>query len=317
MKHLLFVAMLVLAGAVSAQPTEFEWSSTTGFLVSRDRALIETVTGQPAFSAGPFWVVEGGMRGQFTYDPDNAAPPTFNGRFATYNGASTGGSTSLLGSNGVIGTLAGGSGVVTVSDNLGGLSGSEDIVNVYHCCGTGFEVGGWQATAASVVWVGDGFQDGFDLPEVLPPVGAPLPIGLVTFFNPATGANSQIITTDIDLREAALAVAIDVKPGSEPNCFNVNGRGVVPVAILGSDSFDVAAIDQQTLSFGGLVVRVRGNRYPQCGADDVNADGHIDLVCQFEDDAGMWQAGNDEATLTGQLLNGTVIHGSDEICLVP
>jgi hypothetical protein len=112
-------------------------------------------------------------------------------------------------------------------------------------------------------------------------------------------------------------VDIDVKPGSDPNCFNLNGRGVIPVAVLGSDSFDVANIDQNALSFGGLDVRFRGKKGPLCSFEDVNLDGFHDLVCHFEDDPDSWEGGEDEATLTGVLMDGTQIKGTDAICLVP
>lgn len=114
-----------------------------------------------------------------------------------------------------------------------------------------------------------------------------------------------------------IAVDIDVKPGSDPNCFNVNGHGVIPVAILGSDMLDVMQIDVATLSFGGLDVRVRGENRPMCSMDSSNDDAYPDLVCQFEDDPGMWVAGNGEASLSGALFDGTAISGSDSICVVP
>ena len=114
-----------------------------------------------------------------------------------------------------------------------------------------------------------------------------------------------------------VAVDIDVKPGSEPNCINLNGHGVIPVAVLGSSSFDVANIDQNALSFGGLDVRFRGKKGPLCSFEDVNLDGIHDLVCHFEDDSDSWEAGEDEATLTGVLMDGTQIKGTDAICLVP
>ena len=46
------------------------------------------------------------------------------------------------------------------------------------------------------------------------------------------------------IRETA---AIDIKPGSDPNCININGHGVIPVAILGSEDFDVSLVDPDTL----------------------------------------------------------------------
>ncbi len=112
-------------------------------------------------------------------------------------------------------------------------------------------------------------------------------------------------------------VNIDIKPGSDPNCFNVNGNGVIPVAILGSDTFDVSMVDQSTLSFGGLAVHVRGNKGPFCGSEDTNGDGFDDLVCQFLDDPINWTPGDGSATLTGATLEGIPIEGTDSICVVP
>ena len=112
-------------------------------------------------------------------------------------------------------------------------------------------------------------------------------------------------------------VAIDIKPGSDPNCFNINGHGVIPVAVLSDAGFDAASIDVTTLSFGGLDVRVRGNKGPLCSLEDVDFDGLNDLVCQFQDNSDYWEAGEDEATLTGTLIDGTEIEGTDSICIVP
>jgi hypothetical protein len=125
-------------------------------------------------------------------------------------------------------------------------------------------------------------------------------------------------------------VGIDIKPGSIPNCFNVNGHGVIPVAILGSADFDVSQIDTYSLSFGGLAVRFKGKNGPQCSVEDVSGDfitypeggpdGYPDLVCQFVDDDTFVAVGDDTATVTGNLLaefGGTAFTGSDDICLRP
>jgi hypothetical protein len=117
--------------------------------------------------------------------------------------------------------------------------------------------------------------------------------------------------------ECTLQVEIDIKPGSDRNCLNINGHGVIPVAILGSDELDVAAIEPDSLAFGGLVVRVKGNGAPQCAFEDSDLDGWMDLVCHFVDDPTNWSLGDATATLEGQLFDGTRIMGSDEICIVP
>ncbi len=120
-------------------------------------------------------------------------------------------------------------------------------------------------------------------------------------------------------------VVIDIKPGSDPNAININGKGVIPVAILGSTEFDVSWVDITTLDFAGLDVNVKGNGAPQCSFDDVSGpelvpDGFTDLVCQFADDPTTWEPGDAVATLTGNLLpefGGVAFSASDEIKIVP
>lgn len=114
-----------------------------------------------------------------------------------------------------------------------------------------------------------------------------------------------------------VSVTIDIKPGSSPNCFNINDHGVIPVAIFGASDFDVGEIDTATLLFDGLEVRVRGNKGPLCSAEDSNGDGFQDIVCHFEDDSSNWTGGGATGTVTGDLLNGTPIKGTDSICIVP
>jgi hypothetical protein len=112
-------------------------------------------------------------------------------------------------------------------------------------------------------------------------------------------------------------VGIDIKPGSYPNCFNINGNGVVPVAILGSASLDVTTINTNSLSFNGLAVRVKGNNQNQCSVQDVNGDGILDLVCQFQDTTANWVQGSSIGVVTGQRNDGMAIRGTDSICVQP
>ena len=140
----------------------------------------------------------------------------------------------------------------------------------------------------------------------------------------------QVSVTDDDggtgassIFDLVVAVEIDIKPGSDPNCFNSNGHGVLPVAILGTVDFDVAAIDAATVKLEDLSVEERGRRRKKLMAhfDDVSGpngipDGFIDLVLQFKDD-GTFTSGSSTANLTAYLDDGTQIVGSDDICLVP
>lgn len=115
----------------------------------------------------------------------------------------------------------------------------------------------------------------------------------------------------------ARTAGIDIKPGDLDNCVNINGAGVVPVGILGSDALDVTEIDLDTLSFGGLVVRNRGMKGPLCSAEYVDGDTQLDMVCKFEDDPTSWTPGVGEATLTGAKYDGSLFEGTDTVCLKP
>jgi hypothetical protein len=132
------------------------------------------------------------------------------------------------------------------------------------------------------------------------------------FFHYKYTTSSQTLTQD----HVVVEVNIDIKPGSDPNCFNINGHGVVPVAILGSAVFDVNNVDVDTLSFAELEVRIRGNKGPLCSYEDVNGDGFLDMVCHFEDNADNWAPGDGVAELSGELLDGTSFKGTDSICVV-
>ena len=114
-----------------------------------------------------------------------------------------------------------------------------------------------------------------------------------------------------------LQVEVLIKPGGFPNSIHPNARGVVPVAILGSEDFDVTDVDVTTLRFGP------GNAAP--GHDltraftyndhlqDVNLDGHMDLVSHYRIRSTAISCGDESATLTGETINGRSFEGSDSI----
>lgn len=111
---------------------------------------------------------------------------------------------------------------------------------------------------------------------------------------------------------------IDIKPGSDPNCFNSNGLGAIPVAVLSTADFDAATeIDPTTLELDGQAVRVVGKKGNiQAHAEDVNGDGLDDLVIQIEDDDGTYEVGDTVAMLTGFTFDGIPVKGADSICIV-
>ena len=134
----------------------------------------------------------------------------------------------------------------------------------------------------------------------------------------ATDASGQTSSCDQIINTLSTLVAIDIKPGTEPNCFSRNGHGVIPVAILGSASFDATQVDETTVELEGLGIKMAGKSGNLLAhVEDVNGDGIDDLVVQIEDDDGVMEEGDATTTLCGVLFDGRCFEGSDSICVIP
>jgi hypothetical protein len=129
---------------------------------------------------------------------------------------------------------------------------------------------------------------------------------------------------------------LDIKPGSCPNPLNTNirGKGRLPMAILGTEDFDVNDIDPGSISIAGVVVPVKTPGIEdvgtplidpeECECHEEGPDGYEDLVIHFSRRAlilalGLADMERDTLvpiTVTGELLDGTPLMATDCVRII-
>ena len=151
------------------------------------------------------------------------------------------------------------------------------------------------------------------------------------------GQLSNVFTDQIDYLESCgsvVPVFVDIKPGSCPNPLNLKSKGVLPVAVLGTEDLDITTIDPTTirLSREGVEGEVRPIRSDHedvatpfegelCDCHELNGDGYPDLTLKFKtqelvETLGLGEVAGETIplTLTGELMEsegGTPIKGED------
>ncbi len=137
-----------------------------------------------------------------------------------------------------------------------------------------------------------------------------------------------------------LPVSVDIKPGSWPNPLQLESKGVLPVAVCGTEDFDVTMIDPESveLTLEGLGIGVHPLRWSYgdvatpymgepFGGHDLGSDGYLDLMLKFKTQEVITTLGLDAfgdgdvviLMLTGNLkaeFDGTAIHGKDYVWIL-
>jgi hypothetical protein len=101
----------------------------------------------------------------------------------------------------------------------------------------------------------------------------------------------QSVTIDV----VPCHVDVDIKPGSCPNPLNKKSKGVLPVAVLGTEDFDVTTIDPERIELTreGVEEGVSPLRWDYedvatpfegelCDCHELNGDGYMDLTLKFD-----------------------------------
>jgi hypothetical protein len=146
-----------------------------------------------------------------------------------------------------------------------------------------------------------------------------------------------LLTLEKAVPTFAIEVAFDAKPGSCPNPFNIDKKGVFPAAILGTADFDVTQIDPASVTLAGVsplrwaLDDVATPFEPFLGKQDASEcnelgpDGFFDLTFRFngpELAAALGEVNDGDAIvlpLEGNLMEeygGTPIVGEDVVIIL-
>lgn len=123
---------------------------------------------------------------------------------------------------------------------------------------------------------------------------------------------------DFWVDDGPLVINIDIKPGSFPNSINLSSSGVVPVAILGTATFDVTTVDPDTIALAGAGVMMVGKSSKYlCSLDDINVDTYIDLICNVYTANFIIELGESAVILDAKTFDGQSLRGEDIVRIVP
>jgi hypothetical protein len=107
-----------------------------------------------------------------------------------------------------------------------------------------------------------------------------------------------------------IQIPIDVFPGRNSATINPKSNVQIPVAVLTKNGMYLETVNAATVRFGATGTEAGPGRV---SVEDIDGNGYSDLLLYFKaQDTGI-PCGATTASLTGQLLSGDAIRGSDVI----
>jgi len=119
------------------------------------------------------------------------------------------------------------------------------------------------------------------------------------------------VDTVVNVVQPPPAQPLDIKPGSCPNPLSVKEKGVLPVAILGTEFFDVTQVDPASIRLEGIaplrwsLEDVATPYEPYFGKGDAfdcnecGPDGYMDLTIKFK--------AQEVVAALGEVMDGEVL----------
>jgi len=156
-------------------------------------------------------------------------------------------------------------------------------------------------TATAVDGCGGSVTISSDAPTVFP-------LGLTTVQYTARDLAGNASTGTQKVTVKPFPIFVDIKPGSSTNVVNFKNKGVVPVGVYSTATFDATTLDVSSLRFGpGAAVEAHGMGH----YGDLNGDGLSDVMLHFDTQASGLTNSDASATLVGKTLSGIPVAGSD------
>lgn len=155
-----------------------------------------------------------------------------------------------------------------------------------------------------------------------PVLGYQFPIGITEVSLIVTDSSGEGDTDDTTVTVTFIDVAIDIKPGSDPNSINLGSHGVVPVAFLTTLDFDASTIDPSAVTLAGRdfsgLVKLRGKKQePMSNWEDVDGDEDLDLVVHLMTENLTLDPESVICVLGALTYDGFVVQGEDSVNIVP